>query len=123
MAKGIRSYGPGKFYTILDSYAYEVALDGLDEEASYGDGNGWYGLIWLDKDACERINEIAAENKDQLTEEEEEMLDEHVAIIFYERSDGIVEADWFDDASRDSVMERWQDIEDDTAEEEEEEVE
>ena len=23
---GIRSYGPGKYYTVLDSYAYEMAL-------------------------------------------------------------------------------------------------
>ena len=119
MAKGIRLYGPGKFYTILDSYAYEAALDGIDEEASYGEGNGWYGLLWLDKDACKSISEIATENKDQLTKAEENMLDDHVAIIFFERSDGIVETDWFDNASR--VVERWQDIEDDTAEEEEEE--
>jgi hypothetical protein len=25
---GIRSYGPGKFYKVIDGYAYELTLDG-----------------------------------------------------------------------------------------------
>ena len=46
---GIRAYGPGKFYTVLDSYAFGVTLDGgADEEESYPEGGGWYGLLWVD---------------------------------------------------------------------------
>ena len=128
MAKGIRSYGPGKFSTILDSYAYEMTLDGgADEEASYPqEGSGWYGVVWLDGDARERISEIAVENKDELTKEEEDKLDESEAVIFFERSDGIVETDWFE--NKKEAEEHWADIlvdtegedEDDEDEEEEE---
>lgn len=32
-----RSYGPGKFGSYADAYAYELSLDGADEEISEGD--------------------------------------------------------------------------------------
>ena len=108
---GIRSYGPGKFYTVLDSYAYEVA--------SYGEGNGWYGLLWVDKNLSESIREIAKENDDELTEEEEDLLKSSKAVIFFERSDGIVEADWFD--TKDEAEKAWANVLVDTEEGEEEE--
>ena len=125
-AKGIRSYGPGKFYTLLDSFAYEMALDGgVDEEASYGEGDGWYGLVWLDDDSLDQIMGIAKGEKETLTEEEEDLVDDSVAVIFFERSDGIVEADWFDEKK--DAEKQWAEIEADTssdeAEEEEEEEE
>jgi CO dehydrogenase/acetyl-CoA synthase beta subunit len=117
---GIRSYGPGKFYTVLDSYAYEVSGDGgADEEASYGEGNGWYGLLWVDKNLSESIREIAKENDDELTEEEEDLLKSSKAVIFFERSDGIVEADWFD--TKDEAEKAWANVLVDTEEGEEEE--
>jgi hypothetical protein len=119
---GIRSYGPGKFYTVLDSYAYEVSMDGgADEEAGYGEGGGWYGLVWLDDSTRERINEIAVENDDQLTKEEEDLLDTNVAVIFFERSDGLVEADWFD--TKKEAEKAWANVLADTEEENEEEEE
>jgi hypothetical protein len=128
---GIRSYGPGKFYTVLDSYAYEVSGDGgADEEASYGEGNGWDGLLWVDKNLSESIREIAKENDDELTEEEEDLLKSSKAVIFFERSDGIVEADWFD--TKDEAQKAWANVlvateegeeEEDDEEEEEEESE
>ena len=109
MAKGIRSYGPGKFDTVIDSYAYEITLDGgADEEASYGEGGGWYGVVWLDDNTRDRIIEIAVEDEDPLTEEEEDLLDENVAVIFFERSDGIVETDWFE--NRQEALEEWAEI-------------
>ena len=119
--EGIRSYGPGKFHTLIDSYAFEVAGDGVDEEASYGEGDGWYGLVLLDGPTRKRVAEVAAENKDELTEDEQELLDDSVAVIFFERSDGIVEADWFEDKTK--AEEAWTDIEADTEEEKEEEEE
>jgi len=115
-AKGIRSYGPGKFYTLLDSFAFEMTLDdGVDEEASYGaDGDGWYGLVWLDKITRDRINDIADNidnirgEEDELTEEEFTLLNDSVAVIFFERSDGIVEADWFD--NKKEAEEAWANV-------------
>jgi hypothetical protein len=101
----IRRYGPGKFHTLLDSFAYELTLDGVDEEESYGEGGGWYGLVWLEDGDRTRIREIAG---DDLTEDEETLLDDTVAIIFFERSDGIVETDWFND--EEEAEEQWEDI-------------
>jgi hypothetical protein len=45
--EGIRPYGPGKFSTILDSYAYEMIPDygGADEEASFDDGRLYKDLV------------------------------------------------------------------------------
>ena len=46
MTDTIRPYGPGKFSTILDSYVYQVSLDGgCDEEIGSVDEGGWFGLM------------------------------------------------------------------------------
>ena len=112
---GIRSYGPGKFHTLIDSYAFKTTLDGVDEEASYGEGGGWYGLVLLDDATRKSVHEVAVKNKDELTEEEQELLNDSAAVIFFERSDGTVEADWFEDKKK--AEKAWADIEADTAEE------
>lgn len=119
-SKSIRSYGPGKFATIVDSYVYEVTLDGgADEEATYPqEGSGWFGLVWIDTPTRERIREIAHEQDDRLTEEEENLLDDSKAVILFERSDGIVEVDWFD--SKREAEEEWANILVDTEGEEDE---
>lgn len=115
MANGIRSYGAGKFYDIIDSYAYEITPD---EEASLGEGNGWYGFMTIDQAFADRVHEIAKENKDRLTDEEQDLLDESKAIILFERSDGIVEATWFDDLKE--AEKEWAAIEEDASDNEEE---
>lgn len=118
---GIRSYGPGKFYKLIDSYAYGITLDGADEEASYGEGNGWYGLLRLNKATRDSIHQAAHYEEDDLTEEESDLLSDSVAIIFFERSDGIVEADWFDDMKK--ADKQWDEIEADTESDEDDEEE
>lgn len=113
--EGIRPYGPGKFDSIIDQYAYELTLDGgADREESYPDGGGWFGFLELDDGAADRIEEIAAEAGDALTADEEALLDASVAVILSERSDGGVEAEWFDD--RDEAEEAWAEIEAEFAE-------
>jgi len=110
--------GPGKFSTNLDAYAYELTTDGgADEEASYGEGNGWYGLVWIDADARRAIREIAAGDV-ALDDEDDLVLDGSGAVILFERSDGIVESHWYDDDRK--AQSEWEAIEADTAEEEEE---
>ena len=118
---GIRSYGPGKYNTVIDSYAYELTLDGgADEEATYpSEGSGWFGLLWVDPDTRRAIREVAREDTGALTREEEELLARTVAIILFERSDGIVEADWFDDKRE--AEEEWANILVDTEGDEEDE--
>jgi hypothetical protein len=110
----VRSYGPGKFYTILDGYVYEMTLDGgADEEASYEEGGGWYGLVSLDKSAVARAQELAAEQNDRLTAAELEQLRTNVGVILFERTDGIVESDWF--LSKKKLAAAWKRVEDDVA--------
>jgi hypothetical protein len=118
---GIRSYGPGKFHTVIDNYAYELTLDGgADEEATYPqEGSGWFGLVRIDSGTRDAIRKIAEENKDELTDEEDDLLEDSVAVLLYERSDGLVEADWFD--SEKDADEAWADVLADTEGEEEEE--
>jgi hypothetical protein len=124
----IRSYGPGKFIKVIDSYAYKVTLDdGADREESYDEGGGWYGFIDVDPATRNRIREIAKEEGDTLTAHEEDLLDYTVAIILFERSDGIVEVDWYDErrgsSAADDAEAAWEEIEELFADEEEEEEE
>lgn len=118
--KGIRSYGPGKFYKLIDSYVYEITLDGgADEEVGLDDS--WYGLMRIDDDLIDRVEEIAAERHDKLTEEEMELLESNEALIFFSRSDGIVEADWY--SSLQEAEDAWEEIEEDAGGDEDEEYE
>lgn len=104
-----RSYGPGKFSTILDSYVYELTLDGgADEEESYPEGGGWYGLVRVDSATRRRVVEIAREHGDDLTPEEEEELGRAQAVILFERSDGLVESEWFTSARK--AEKAWREI-------------
>jgi hypothetical protein len=108
--KGIRPYGPGKFSTILDGYVYEVSLDGgPDEEVGSVDEGGWYGFMAIGEGFFDLVDDVASSNRDELTPEEEDLIAESVAVILYERSDGIVEVDWYD--SLDEADEVWADIE------------
>lgn len=108
----IRPYGHGKFSTILDSYAYGLTLDGgADEEESIPDGGGWYGLVLIDDEARNAVHQNAASDGDELTEEEEQKLDESVAVILFERSDGIVETTWFEDEGE--AEDAWEEIQED----------
>ena len=117
---GIRSYGPGKFYKLIDSYLYEISLNGgPDREASYGEGNGWYGFMNLNPATKSEVHVIASEADDELTDEEVDLLSESVAVIFFERSDGIVEADWFSDMDKAEAV--WDEIEADTEGDDEDE--
>jgi len=109
MPKGIRPYGPGKFNTLLDSYASTVTLDGGADEEAHTEGSGYYGFVRLDHSFRGAVRDAAEENNDDLTPAELTMLDTAVAIIFHERTDGIVESDWFD--NMDDADEQWAAIE------------
>ena len=120
MENGIRSYGPGKFNTILDGFVYELALDGVDEEISLGEGQGWYGFLEFDEKTAGQIRELMAaqHEPDEPTEEEEKRLTFASAVIIYERSDGIVEVQWFDNPKE--AEEEWAAIEEEFSDEDEE---
>ena len=96
-----RSYGPGKFDSLFDSWIYAVSLDGgPDEEVGnvYEIGE-WYGFMSLDsQDAKQAVVDAAKEAGDApLTEEEQEELNNTVAVIIFENSQGFVQVeDYFD---------------------------
>lgn len=91
---GIRPYGVGKFNTILDQYVYTVSLDGgADEEESYGDCGGWYGLM--------RNGRTIFRDHDPLLEslnaDEQELLTSSAGVILYEDSTGFVYVTYYED--------------------------
>lgn len=86
-SNGIRSYGPGKFSTILDSYVYQVSLDGnCDEETGSSDCGSWYGLMRNGRTIFQDHDPML----DSLNEDEQAMLTGCAGVIIREDSDGFV---------------------------------
>jgi hypothetical protein len=92
-----RSEGLGKFQG-EPPYTRGLYTEGSpDEEASYPDGGGWYGL-W----------HIGAKDRAKWPD-----LDGVVGVILYERSDGFVENETF--SSKSALEKAWARIEKDTS--------
>lgn len=106
----IRSYGPGKFSTILDAYVYDVSLDGgCDEELGSVDESGWYGLMrngFKDHDPL----------LETLNEDEQAQLTECAGVILSEDSQGFVSVDYYD--TDEALNAAWAEIEQEQAEDE-----
>lgn len=93
----IRRRGPGKFETILDSYLWEISLDGgADKEAGYEEGGGWFGAMYFDAGMLASLHNTAGDNNDKLTQDEADEILKNYGVIMFERSDGIVEVAWYD---------------------------
>lgn len=102
---GIRPYGPGKFNTMLDAYVYQVSLDGgCDEEESFGDGQGWYGIM--------RNGRTIFRDHDPLLEalntDEQELLTSSAGVILSEDSQGFVYVRYYED--KDKLERTWAEI-------------
>lgn len=117
---GWRSYGPGKFNSIVDSYVYALSLEGWgDEEVGDVQDFGNYVIIasdpksssvsspgfLLDRDAVPRI---AREEKDELTREEIRELEGVVGVIISENDQGLVSVDYFE--FRNKLWKAWEEI-------------
>jgi hypothetical protein len=96
----IRTCGPGKFNTILDSYIYTTSLDGCDDEAGSGQDQ-WVGLLRgpipckgsdMDVWAAARIDGW------DLNAAEIRQLNECEGIIIREDSSGFVDVEYYDTA-------------------------
>ncbi len=94
MTNVIRTYGPGKFDTVLDSYVYSVSLDGGcdEEEGSVSECGEWYGImrngrtIFRDHDPMlETLNTV-----------EQEKLTSSAGVIIREDSNGFVFVTYYD---------------------------
>ena len=90
-AGGIRDYGPGKFFTILDSYIWQASLDGiLDDEIGESETSGWFGFMKNDADTQREIIEAAKDGGEPLTQAELARLRRSAAFIMNENSQGFV---------------------------------
>ena len=110
----IRRYGPGKFDTILDSYVYQVSMDGcLDEETGESETTGWYGIMQEDSDGslATAIAKAAYEGGETLTLGETEMiLRDFAGVILSEDSQGFVSVEYFE--TKAALHKAWRRIED-----------
>jgi len=106
----IRSYGPGKFDNIIDSYVYALSGEGwtTEEVGDVGDF-GWYGWFELGPEALKRTEEIAADERDRLDPEERELIRESYGVILSEDEQGFVSVDYFD--TEKELKRRWAKIE------------
>jgi hypothetical protein len=90
MANEIRSYGPGKFNTILDAYVYGVSLDGgCDDELS---GYGWYGLMRHGRTIFKDHDPLL----ESLNEAEQDQLTSAAGVILHEDLQGFVYVTYYD---------------------------
>lgn len=83
---GIRSYGPGKFDTVLDSHFWAMSLDGPDEEVGDSSIGVYYCLL-------HSPFEVTALD---LTPAEVELVKSSVGVIMSEDGQGFVHAEYFD---------------------------
>lgn len=119
MSDKIRPYGPGKFSTILDSYVYQVSLDGgCDDEAGNVDEFGyWYGLMRRGRSIFRNHDPLL----EILNEAEQKQLTESAGVIMCEDSNGFVSVNYYQSAT--ALDEAWDRITDEFEELEEDEPE
>lgn len=102
----IRSYGPGKFDTILDSHIYELSLAGCDDETGESETSGWFGILRGLK-CCPPFSDVSASW--ELNEAELAYLREHPAgCIVSEDSQGFVSVEYF--KTEKALDKRWNSI-------------
>lgn len=117
---GWRSYGPGKYDSIVDSYVHALSMEGWgDEEIGDVQDFGNYVIIasdpesssvsspgfLLDRDAVPRI---AREEKDELTREEIRELEGVIGVIIHEDDQGFVGITYFE--FRNKLWKAWEQI-------------
>jgi hypothetical protein len=104
---GIRSYGPGKFNTMLDAYVYAVSLDG-GCDAEEGDTNEygrWYGLMRHGRTIFRDHDPML----ESLNEAEQEQLTGCAGVIITEDAQGFVYVKYFDTNAQ--LNAEWREIE------------
>jgi hypothetical protein len=108
---GWRSYGPGKFDSMVDSFIFQAGLDGLDEETGDVQGPGWFGLAV--GNILKMAEDGAKEQDDELTPDERDELADTAAVILSESDQGFVSVEYFDTAAE--AREKWKEIEEEVS--------
>ena len=90
--KGIRSYGPGKFSTMVDAYVYSVSLDGCDETHGSCSENG----VWIGRMSPGRgILRDMCSDTEPLNEDEARLLTACAGVILEENDQGFVSVTYY----------------------------
>ncbi len=106
----IRSYGPGKFNTIVDSYVYDLAGNGCDEEGGDVQENGtWYGLMRDTFKLEGPFVDFTPEQLANMTQAERELLTTTAGVIISEDDQGFVTVEYFDTAEQ--LEAAWSEVE------------
>lgn len=117
MAKdGLRRARPGKFEggLFINEYVYDLSLEGwADQEGDVSEIGVVYNRLHLGPEGLERIEEIAKENKDTLTDEERDLISDSYGAILEEGEQGFVSVDWID--TKKEYEKKWKEIEDEVA--------
>lgn len=104
-----RSYGPGKFNTMLDAAVYSASLDGGADEEAGGEGLGWAGVMYDGKEIAKYLKENRKDLDIDVTDAEiaELRRDGSAGVIIYESDAGLVDVSYYveeDDLLRDWAM-------------------
>ena len=107
---GWRSYGPGKFDSMVDSFLWDMSLEGwVDEEAGDVQTTGYYALFV--GDVLDMATTGASGQGEILTDVERDELRGTKAIILSEDDQGV---EYFDSAK--AARKKWKEIESEVAE-------
>lgn len=91
----IRSYGPGKHNTILDSYIYELTMDGGCEEMGSVDELNHFALVHLGRDGLKDVARVAREQGGKLTLEEARLVRRSYGAIVETNDQGFVNVGYY----------------------------
>lgn len=105
----IRSYGPGKHDTILDSYVYELTLDGADEEMGAVDELNHFALVKLGRDGLKDVARVAKQQGGKLTLEEARRIRRSYGAIVETNDQGFVNVGYY--AKKATLDKEWKKIE------------
>lgn len=104
-----RSYGPGKFDTIVDGYVHAISLDGGGNECGDVETTNHFCTVRLGREGTRAVMEDATREGDRLTLEEAKLLRSHYGAILEENNQGFVSVRYF--STKKAFEKKWAAIE------------
>ena len=105
----IRSYGPGKFSTIVDGFVHALSLDGCDDECGDVETTNHYCTVRLGREGTRAVMEEARRRGGPLTLEEAVFLRRQYGAILEENNQGFVTVSYF--RTERALERKWAEIE------------
>lgn len=111
---GLRFHLLSKFARAIDEYVYKLTLAGCSKEVGDASTDGFYCAVDLGPDVLQFMRQDAADEGDQLTTEEEDLIANSVGAITCVHDNGYVSVTYYD--SRRRFDRDWEHIKEDCAE-------